>query len=76
MIASFSDYTRGFRNSSLSQAKRQPTAPKTTPESKTRQLRGLMTAIIQELVNLPELSDSDRRTLSICSAVAFLLAGR
>jgi hypothetical protein len=37
---------------------------------------GQMVGIIQELVNLPTLFDTDRRVLDISRAVAFLLEGR
>ncbi len=81
-IATFADYTRGFRNSSAintSDSNRKPTRPKAVsrdPETKRRQLRGQIAGIIHELLNLATLSDTDRRLLNISSAVAFLLAGR
>jgi hypothetical protein len=78
MMTSFADFTKDFRNSSATDTNRKPTRPKPRgfdPETKHRQLIGQISGIIQELLNLPELSDSDRRILSISSAVAFLLSG-
>ncbi len=79
MVMKFFNYTKGFGNSSVSDTKRRSATPKPTvngdPDAKRRQLCGQMARIIQELLNLPELSDADRRILSICSAVAFLLSG-
>lgn len=82
-VATFADFTRGFRNSSASSdtsdTTRKPTTPKAgkgDSETKRRQLRGQVAGIIQELLNTPELSDTDRRMLNISGAVAFLLAGR
>ena len=43
------------------------------PDEKRRQLRGQVAGIVQELHNLPELTDTDRR---VSRAVAFLLEGR
>ena len=44
-------------------------------DEKRRQLCGQITGIIQELVNLPTLTDTDRRLLNLSSALAFLLSG-
>jgi hypothetical protein len=46
------------------------------PDEKRRQLRGQVAGIVQELHNLPELTDTDRGVLNISDAVAFLLEGR
>jgi hypothetical protein len=46
------------------------------PDEKRRQLRGQIAGIIQELHNVSELTDTDRRVLNISRAVAFLLEGR
>lgn len=79
MVATFADFTRGFWNHSARNAKPRPTTPKPTAnggsEPKHRQLRGQMASIVQELLNLPTLSDTDRRLLNLSSAVAFLLSG-
>jgi hypothetical protein len=76
----FADFARGFWDNSARASKPRPTAPKPTvsgdSEARRRQLCGQMAGIIQDLLNLPTLSDADRRCLSISSAVAFLLAGR
>jgi hypothetical protein len=45
------------------------------PDEKRRQLCGQMAGIVQEFLNLPTLSDTDRRILNISSAVALLLSG-
>ena len=80
MIATFADFTRGLWGNSARASKPRPTGPKPTanddPEARDRQLRGQIAGIIQELLNLPTLSDTDRRLLNLSSAVAFLLAGR
>jgi hypothetical protein len=44
------------------------------PDEKRRQLGGQITGIIQELLNLPTLTDTDRRLLNLSSALAFLLS--
>lgn len=76
----FADFARGFWDNSARASKPRPTAPRPTAngdsETKRRQLRGQIAGIIQELLNLPTLSDADRRLLNISSAVAHLLAGR
>jgi hypothetical protein len=79
----FSDYTKGFRNTAQID-KRNRAVPATPPkpfsnidaETKRRQIVGQIAGITQELLNLPELSDTDRRLLNISGAVAYLLAGR
>jgi hypothetical protein len=81
-VATFAGFARGFRNSrasDTSDTNRKPTTPradKGDPEPERRQLRGQIAGIIQELLNTPELSDTDRRLLYISNAVVFLLAGR
>jgi hypothetical protein len=79
----FSDYTKGFRNTAqvdMRNRPAQPTRPKSAPsiepETKRRQIVGQIARIIQELLNQPQLSDTDRRLLNVSSAVAYLLAGR
>jgi hypothetical protein len=45
------------------------------PDEKRRELCGRIAGIIQELLNLPTLTDTDRRLLNLSSALAFLLSG-
>ena len=45
------------------------------PDEKRRQRCGQITGIIQGLLNLPTLTDTDRRLLNLSSAVALLLSG-
>ena len=76
MTTSFADFTKTFQGSA-------PVKHKTTPPhfakdesgDKRRQLRGQIAGIVQELLNLPTLSDTDRRLLNISSAVALLMDG-
>lgn len=80
-VATFADFTRGFRNSSASDTSyknRKPTtkADNGDSETKRRQLLGQIAGIVQELHHLPEFTNTDRRLLNLSSAVAFLLAGR
>lgn len=74
----FADYTKGFRNSTPMKHRTPTTthSANSKGEEKRRQLMGQMARIIQELLNLQALSDTDSRILSISSAVAYLLAGR
>ena len=76
----FADFARGFWDNSARASKPRPTIPRPTANgdsaTKRRQLCGQMAGIIQDLSNLPTLSDADRRLLSISNAVGFLLAGR
>jgi hypothetical protein len=44
------------------------------PDEKRRQLCGRIAGIIQELLNLPTLTDTDRRLLNLSSALVFLLS--
>ncbi len=74
----FKDFTRGFHDSPTP-SPRKPITPRPAAYAapgKRQQLRGQIAGIIQELLNLPALSDTDRRFLNIASAVAYLLAGR
>ena len=72
MTRTFADFARRFRDKPAQTSKPRPT----TLNSKRRQLTGQIADIIQELHNLPELTDTDHRVLNISSAVAFLLAER
>jgi hypothetical protein len=79
MIKSFTDFIKSFRTSSTSDKNRKPTTAKAAsgdPEGKHRQLLREMADIIQELLSPAELSDCERPMFPICSAMAFLLAGR
>jgi len=73
----FKDFTRGFHNNPSPQPHKSPTLrPRlNAAPGKRQQLRGQIGGIIQELLNLPALSDTDRRMLNISSALAYLLAG-
>jgi hypothetical protein len=72
----FSDYTKGFRNSMGPRTNPKLDPPKSAePGAKRRQLAGQIAGITQELVNLPTLTDTDRRLLNLSSAVSLLLAG-
>ena len=77
MTTSFAEFTSTFQGSAP--MNRHPTPPppgaKNDSGEKRRQLRGPIAGIVQELLNLPRLSDTDRRLLNISSAVAHLLAG-
>ena len=73
----FKDFTKGFHDSP-SPSPRKPGTPRPAVNAapgKRQQLRGQIGGIIQELLNLPALSDTDRRLLNIASALAYLLAG-
>jgi hypothetical protein len=71
----FKEFTKSYNSLSFSQ--RDNRVPKlNVPDEERRQLRGQMAGITEELSNLPTLSDTDRRVLSISRAVAYLLAGR
>jgi hypothetical protein len=77
MPTSFAEFTKTFQGTSPMKSK--PTAPPPDTKSgtgdKRRQLRGQIAGIIQELLNVQTLSDTDRRLLNISSAVALLLDG-
>ena len=78
MTKTFFGFTRD-RNSIAAKTNREPAKPKPIgidPQTKRRHLNGQIAGITQELLNLPQLSDTDRRILAICSAVALLLGGR
>ena len=80
MTMTFADFAKGFWDKPTRTSRPRSTKLKSTvtadSEPKSRQLTEQMADIIQELHNLPELTDTDRRVLNIGSAVAFLLAGR
>jgi hypothetical protein len=79
MTRTFADFAKGFWDKPAQASKPRPTTLKsivTADSEERRQLTEQMADIIQELHNLPELTDTDRRVLSISSAVAFLLEGR
>ena len=79
MTTTFADFARGFWDKPTRTCRPRPTALKSTvtaDSEKCRRLTEQMADIIQKLQNLPELTDTDRRVLSISSAVAFLLEGR
>jgi hypothetical protein len=70
----FKEFINGYNSISFSQ--HNPRVPKVNvPDEKGRQLCGQITGIIQELLNLPTLTDTDRRLLNLSSAVALLLSG-
>ena len=74
-VGDFKEFTKSYNSISL--AKHNTRGPKLNMPGETRrQLRGQMAGIIQDLLNLPTLSDADRRLLNISSAVAHLLARR
>ena len=79
MTMTFADFAKGFWDKPTRTCKPRPTTLESTvtadSEPKSRQLTEQIAGIIQELHNLPELTDTDRRVLNIGSAVAFLLAG-
>lgn len=77
MTKTFLGFTRD-RNSIAAKMNRKPTSQKPIgidPQTKRRQLTGQVAGITQELLNLPQLSDTDRRILTVSSAVALLLSG-
>jgi hypothetical protein len=78
MTTTFSDFAKGFWDKPASKPRSTTPKPTVTADSEPqrRQLRGQMTDIVQELHNLPELTDTDHRVLNISRAVAFLLEGR
>ena len=80
MKTTFADFAKGFWDKPMRASKPRPTTLRYTAnadfEPKRRQLIGQMADITQELHNLPELTDSDRRVLNISRAVEFLLEGR
>jgi hypothetical protein len=79
MKTTFVDFTKGFWDKPTRTFKPRPTTLKYTANADSeerRQFSGQMADIIQELHSLPELTDTERRVLSIGSAVAFLLEGR
>jgi hypothetical protein len=68
-LGGFKKFTQSYNITSLSKHNAR------VPDEKRRQLTGQIAGIIQELVNLPTLTDTDRRLLNLSSAVALLLAG-
>ena len=68
-VGDFKEFTKSYSSSSFSQHNAR------VPDEKRRQLCGQITGIIQELLNLPTLTDTDRRLLNLSSALAFLLSG-
>jgi hypothetical protein len=79
MTKTFPDFAKGFWDKPTRTYKPRPTTLKftvTADSEERRELRGQIAGIIQELHNLPELTDTDRRVLNISRAVEFLLEGR
>ena len=80
MTRTFADFAKGFWDKPTRTSKPRPTTLRYTvtadSESKRLKLTEQMAGIMQELHNLPELTDTDRRVLSVSRAVAFLLEGR
>jgi hypothetical protein len=68
-VGDFRDFTKSYSSSSFFHYNAR------VPDEKRRQLCGQITGIIQELLNLPTLTDTDRRLLNLSSALAFLLSG-
>jgi hypothetical protein len=69
MKMTFAYFAKGFWDKPVRVSYPRPTTLKST-------IRGQIADITQELQNLPELTATDRRALSISRAVAFLLEGR
>ena len=69
-LGDFRDFTKSYTSIFFPQHNTR------VPDEKRRQLRGQIAGIIQELHNVSELTDTDRRVLNISRAVAFLLEGR
>ena len=80
MKKTFADFAKGFWDKPTRSWRPRATTLKSTvtadSEPKRRQLRGQVAGVVQELHNLPEPTDTDRRVLNISGAVAFLLEGR
>jgi len=80
MKTTFANFAKGFWDKPTRTSKPRATTLKSSvtadSEPERLHLTEQVAGIIQELHNLPELTDTDRRTLSISSAVAFLLEGR
>ena len=68
-LGGFKKFTQSYNITSLSKHNTR------APDEKRRQLCGQITGIIQELLNLPTLTDTDRRLLNLSSTLAFLLSG-
>jgi hypothetical protein len=78
MNETFIEFARYFRKSNHTKTNRKSTLPKPSRadrEARRRQLIEQIAKIRQELSNVPELSDGDRRILPITRALAFLLTG-
>ncbi|MGA2195105.1 MAG: hypothetical protein ABSH40_07520 [Bryobacteraceae bacterium] len=78
MKTTFADFAKGFWDKPAQTSKPRPTTLKYTANGDPEALRDReqLAGIIQELHNLPEPTDNDRRVLNISRAVAFLLEGR
>ena len=73
-VGDFKEFTKSYN--SISFPLHNTRVPKlNVPDEKRRQLCGQITGIIQELLNLPTLTNTDRRLLNLSSALAFLLSG-
>jgi hypothetical protein len=78
MTNTFADFARGFWDRPTRTFKPRPTTLRYTANGDPEALRyrEQLAEIIQELVELPSVSDTDQRLLNISRAVAFLLDGR
>lgn len=78
MTTTFADFAKGFWDKPTRTSKPRLTTLKYTANGNPEALRcrEQLAGIIQALADLPSLSDTDQRLLSISRAVAFLLEGR
>jgi hypothetical protein len=78
MTRTFADFAKGFWDKPARASKPRPTTLKYTAKGDPEALRYRvqLAGIIQELVEVPSASDTDRRVLNISRAVAFLPEGR
>jgi hypothetical protein len=78
MTRTFADFAKGFWDKPTQTFKPRPTTLRYTAKNgdpEALRYREQLAGLTQELLELPSVSDTDRRLLNISRAVAFLLEG-